>query len=93
MSARKLHADDRARVDTERRVGFSSQSNRIFCPHNQVSIVMAESGKDRIGGQTAELRVTFDMALSNRGKYPVAEFKAFVQSAQCYIKDRCWPIR
>ncbi|HEX4227712.1 MAG TPA: hypothetical protein VHZ07_03510 [Bryobacteraceae bacterium] len=42
--------------------------------------------KDRIARQTADLRVTFDMALSNKRKYPVAEFKAFVQSARRYIE-------
>jgi hypothetical protein len=47
---------------------------------------MAESEKDRIARQTADLRVTFDMALSNKRKYPVAEFKAFVQSARRYIE-------
>ena len=40
---------------------------------------MAESEKDRIARQVTDLRVTFDMALSNKQKYPVAEFKAFVQ--------------
>ena len=47
---------------------------------------MAASEKDRIARQTAGLRVTFDMALSNKRKYPVAEFKAFVQSARRYIE-------
>ena len=47
---------------------------------------MAVSEKDRIAQQTADLRVTFDMALSNKRKYPVAEFKAFVQSARRYIE-------
>jgi hypothetical protein len=47
---------------------------------------MAESEKDRIARQTADLRVTFDLALSNQRKYPVAEFKAFVQSARRYIE-------
>src|SRR3954454_9431558 len=46
---------------------------------------MAESEKDRIARQTADLRVTFDMGLSNKPKYPVTEFKAFVQSARRYI--------
>jgi hypothetical protein len=46
---------------------------------------MAESEKDRIARQTADLRVTFDLALSDKRKYPVAEFKAFVQSARRYI--------
>jgi hypothetical protein len=46
---------------------------------------MAESEKDRIARQTADLRVTFDLALSDKRKYPMAEFKAFVQSARRYI--------
>jgi hypothetical protein len=29
---------------------------------------------------------TFEMALSNKRKYPLAEFKAFVQSARRYIE-------
>jgi hypothetical protein len=32
------------------------------------------------------VRVTFDMALSNKRRYPVAEFKAFVQSARRYVE-------
>jgi hypothetical protein len=68
-------------------VGFSSIIRFGFCsPHNQSRIVMAASEKDRIARQTADLRVTFDMALSNKRKYPVAEFKAFVQSARRYIE-------
>jgi hypothetical protein len=47
---------------------------------------MAESEKDRIARQVADLRVTFDMALSNKRKYPVAEFKALVQSTRRYIE-------
>ncbi len=49
-------------------------------------IVMAESEKDRIARQTADLRVTLDIALANKRKYPVTEFKAFVQSARRYIE-------
>jgi hypothetical protein len=47
---------------------------------------MAESEKDRIARQTAELRVVFEMALSDKRKYPVTEFKAFVQCARRYIE-------
>ena len=47
---------------------------------------MRKSEKDRIARQTADLRVAFDMALSNKRKYPVAEFNAFVQSARRYIE-------
>ena len=41
-------------------------------------------GSDRPTG--ADLRVTFDMALSNKRKYPVPEFKSFVQSARHHIE-------
>ena len=47
---------------------------------------MAESEKDRMARQTAELRVVFDMALSNKRKYPVKEFRAFVQTVRRYIE-------
>ena len=47
---------------------------------------MTESEKDRIARQTADLRFTFDMALSNKRTHPVAEFSAFVQSARRYIE-------
>ncbi len=48
--------------------------------------MITESEKDKIARQTADLRVTFDIALSNKRKYPMAEFKAFVQSARRYIE-------
>jgi hypothetical protein len=47
---------------------------------------MAQSEKDRVAREVADLRITFDSALSNKRKYPVAEFNAFVQSARRYIK-------
>jgi hypothetical protein len=47
---------------------------------------MAQSGKDRVAREVADLRITFDSAVSNKRKYPVAEFNAFVQSARRYIK-------
>jgi len=47
---------------------------------------MAQSEKDRIAREVADLRITFGSALSNKRKYPVAEFNAFVQSARRYIK-------
>jgi hypothetical protein len=58
----------------------------LLSAEKQARTVMPESEKDRIARQIADLRVTFDMALSNKRKYPVAEFKAFVQSARHYIK-------
>jgi hypothetical protein len=47
---------------------------------------MAESEKDRVARQVADLRTTFDLALSNKRKYPVQEFKAFVRSARRHIE-------
>src|SRR5581483_8758931 len=48
--------------------------------------MMAESERDRIAQEVADLRMAFGSALSNKRKYPVAEFNAFVQSARRYIK-------
>ena len=47
---------------------------------------MAESEKDRIAAKVTDLRSTFDLALWNKRKYPVTEFRAFVQSARRYIE-------
>ena len=47
---------------------------------------MAQSEKDRVAREVADLRISFNSALSNKRKYPVAEFNAFVQSARRYIK-------
>jgi hypothetical protein len=47
---------------------------------------MAESEKDRIAREVADLRIAFDIALSNKRKYPVMEFKAFGQSTRRYIE-------
>jgi hypothetical protein len=46
---------------------------------------MPDSEKDRAADEVAERRATFDLALSNKRKYPVQEFRAFVQSARRYI--------
>ena len=47
---------------------------------------MSESEKDQLAKQVAELRVTFDLALSNKRKYPVQEFNAFAKGVRRYIK-------
>jgi hypothetical protein len=47
---------------------------------------MVESAKNRLARQVADLRIAFDSALSDKRKYPVAEFNAFVRSARNYIK-------
>jgi hypothetical protein len=49
-------------------------------------IVMKESEKDRLATEVAELRMAFDLALSDKRKYPVREFKALVETACCYIE-------
>ena len=53
---------------------------------NQTRIVNAKSEKDRLAQQVADLRITFDMALSDKRKYPVPEFNAFVEAGRRYIK-------
>src|ERR1035438_8487026 len=46
---------------------------------------MPDSEKDAAADEVAERRATFDLALSNKRKYPVQEFRAFVQAARRYI--------
>ena len=46
---------------------------------------MRGSEKDRAAEEVAARRATFDLALSNKRKYPVQEFRAFVQTARRYI--------
>jgi hypothetical protein len=47
---------------------------------------MTESEKNQVARQVADLRMTFDLALSKKRKYPVQEFKAFVRSVRRYIE-------
>ena len=47
---------------------------------------MTEPEKDQVARQVANLRVVFELALSNKRKYPVQEFRAFVRSARRYIE-------
>lgn len=37
---------------------------------------MTKSEKDRLAEQVADLRITFDLALSDKRNYPAAEFNA-----------------
>jgi hypothetical protein len=48
--------------------------------------VPQDSEKDQVAKEVVELRVTFDLALADRRKYPVREFKAFVQKVRRYIE-------
>jgi hypothetical protein len=52
---------------------------------NQAAIVMAGSEKDRLAKQVADLKIAFELALSDKRKYPVTEFNGFVRSARNYI--------
>ena len=47
---------------------------------------MPNSKHDRLAKQVQELRISFDMALSNKRKYPRAEFEAFCIGAGGYIE-------
>jgi hypothetical protein len=61
--------------------------NLVDClAHNQEKIVMTESEKDRLARQVADLRIAFELALSDKRKYPVRDFNAFVRSARRYIE-------
>jgi hypothetical protein len=50
---------------------------------------MAESEKDRIAAQVADLRITFDMALSNKRKYRVRNSRPCAKRAPLH-RDHCW---
>ena len=47
---------------------------------------MKDSEKEQLADQVAELRARFDSDLSDRRKYPVQEFRAFVEGARRYIE-------
>jgi hypothetical protein len=48
---------------------------------------MTDAERDRAADDVVETKVTFDLALSNKRKYPVQEFNAFVLAARRYIKS------
>ena len=43
---------------------------------------MPDSEKDTAAAEVAERWATLDLALSNKRKYPVQEFRAFVQTGR-----------
>jgi hypothetical protein len=47
--------------------------------------VTSNSEKNRLAEEVVELWVSFQMALSNKRKYPTAEFTSFVASARRYL--------
>ena len=47
---------------------------------------MVDSKRDRLAKDVVELSISFKIALSNKRKYPMAEFKSFVVAANRYIE-------
>ena len=47
---------------------------------------MPDSEKDRAANDVLQRWATFDLALSDKRKYPVKEFQAFVHAARRYIE-------
>ncbi len=47
---------------------------------------MTDAERDRAANDVVETRVTFDLALSGKRKYPVQEFNALVLAARRYIE-------
>jgi len=47
---------------------------------------VAESERDQLARQVADLWARFNLALTDKRKYPVQEFKAFVQSVRRYME-------
>ena len=47
---------------------------------------MVDSKQDRLAKDVVELSISFKMALSNKRKYPIAEFKSFVGAARRYLE-------
>jgi hypothetical protein len=47
---------------------------------------MVDSKRDRLAKDVVELSISFKMALSNKRKYPMVEFKSFVAAAKRYIE-------
>jgi hypothetical protein len=47
---------------------------------------MVDSKQDRLAKEVVELSISFKMALSNKRKYPMAEFKSFLAAAKRYVE-------
>ncbi len=47
---------------------------------------MPRSEKDRMAAEVQERRIDFDMALSDKRKYPTAQFKAFWEAGMRYAE-------
>ncbi|MGH9633118.1 MAG: hypothetical protein ACRD7E_32845 [Bryobacteraceae bacterium] len=44
-----------------------------------------DSEKDRAAHEVIEAKATFEMALSNKRKYPIDEFRVFVRATRRYV--------
>jgi hypothetical protein len=42
--------------------------------------------KDAVAKEVEELRISFEMALSDKRKYPVKEFAAFAEAVRRYVE-------
>ncbi len=47
---------------------------------------MPRSEKDRMAAEVQERRIDFNMALSDKRKYPIAQFKAFWEAGRRYAE-------
>jgi hypothetical protein len=80
-------------IRTETRPETLIPGSPVFV-YNSIRFCCLHTSEDRYGGsgkgpdRRADCRTTgrFDMALSNKRKYPLKEFTAFVQSARRYIE-------
>src|SRR6185437_13089213 len=77
---------ENCKPDTEPEVPLSSIIHLNLLSAQSSEDHCGAIGKDRVAREVADLRISFNSALSNKRKYPVAEFNAFVQGARRYIK-------
>ena len=63
----------------------------MYLPRTDVAMqskkVSSNLEKNRLAEEVVELWVSFEMALSNKRKYPAAEFTSFVASARRYLES------
>src|SRR6266513_2061069 len=60
-------------------------SPRFIDESKEQMTTMNQAGKDRLAEEVIDLWVTFQMALSNKRKYPAGEFNAFSKSVRRYV--------
>src|SRR5713101_3394449 len=67
--------------------GWSSYTCSRIDVAMQSKKVTSNSEKNRLAEEVVALWVSFQMALSNKRKYPAAEFTSFVASARRYLES------